>query len=1327
MATIDLSAPDNRYYSGYRDVDGKVHGPRLVDTEVAFATYGVPIPQLCGINRLSGNTIWAKPLKENSTTIRGIIRTTYTGSWAVAFGRPVSLDAIGTDLIRVWLNGRLVFDARPTSRGIINGFNHTWYEGSETQVADGTIIAEEGIANVPAFRGIMYLVIADLDLATFEDRIPHVSVEIGDIASITDTVTQVVTASDGNNAGGAMMDWPNERVYMLNNTGANNYIKVYDISGDSASLISEIEANTSPPDGLPSGIQASVFGHCYVPWIGLLFAHTDPILRITDTVSGYNPLTAEIEFPNAGTFSQSFQMVPTRCNTIAGEYTYILNRSALFGLEILQISPDASSGVVTNATMTAKTGVTEAICPGPRDQTECSFFVAEGDSLHKVVIKPALIANGLDSGFDITEDYIPYAGVETTIIRGVQYDVINNCVYIFYDEEARKVSLDTLADIWNVNDPAAGFPDTAMLWQSEIQTGKLVYVKSDGDFIEWDLARGTYNNYAGSSAIISDGSSIVSGVREYGIGFGVSSGTFAKSYYRDTTQDTLNLGDIIRYYGVQAGYLDADITIDASVTENVVGFLIDESQTFNDIIEPMRALFGLEILESGDKLVVYSKATSYTTPDFTITEDELIPDGPGGNTFKVRREEEGLMPNRVSFTYIDSSLNYEWATQNVSRPRNSTAQVNNSDNSKDWKLPVVMESSQAKYAAYRALMNPFQARKSYFFKLGKEYMNVEPGDVISITFNSIAHLVQVVSTTISKRGFEIEIEGQDFQEYEDFTTVAFPGNAYDRVITNTDLFKGVPMFFETPLPIYENDDQNSLSDSPTPWLYYFVVPKAITTDFNVNARAQYSIGYDNRTGADPNYSAADGLFDIAVPWGSLTTILKTPRSLSGLDRKNTITFKPKGGDVSLLSNATTDQMLSGSNRAVIMTWDSCEVIGYETVTTNLDGTIVLSGLQRGLAGTDFFVAGGTRSLGNNTTAPSTFNFNLDSAATRGSNRSYIQAADSRVRTRLGPDEDLWPAGSTITFLSPNWVKLLRIPYEQGYRQEINFRVPTDFVSTADAQVYSRPMFCWSTVAGRAKQIRAERNSDGDITVKWTRTYRPGYEWPTNGDGDAEFEDKFYKNHWLILMYRKDSVGQALIKFYTPFANIDVNEYTFTQAEILAAAINTQTRTPYQYTGSPLVNGNPPVYGTPQLTYIDGDMNDTVEGYSEGANGSGANGTFFGPLTTVAPPQNFGILSGMVNGDDKNFAAFSEVDIVIRQITDIGDLIGADTLMETTNQSFVTDTYGQSLGRLTIDNELLVYNSGFVPDNITEIDLTRDVDYKVRYGPAIRESVKIKDV
>src|SRR5690606_14664554 len=78
---------------------------------------------------------------------------------------------------RIWENGKLVYDARNRQEGesdedyearvlASNEYEQTFvfYPGSEDQEPDPTIELDKGIGNVPAFRGLCYIVYPDRQL-----------------------------------------------------------------------------------------------------------------------------------------------------------------------------------------------------------------------------------------------------------------------------------------------------------------------------------------------------------------------------------------------------------------------------------------------------------------------------------------------------------------------------------------------------------------------------------------------------------------------------------------------------------------------------------------------------------------------------------------------------------------------------------------------------------------------------------------------------------------------------------------------------------------------------------------------------------------------------------------------------------------------------------------------------------------------------------------------------------------------------------------------------------------------------------------------------------
>jgi hypothetical protein len=54
-----------------------------------------------------------------------------------------------------------------------------------------------------------------------------------------------------------------------------------------------------------------------------------------------------------------------------------------------------------------------------------------------------------------------------------------------------------------------------------------------------------------------------------------------------------------------------------------------------------------------------------------------------------------------------------------------------------------------------------------------------------------------------------------------------------------------------------------------------------------------------------------------------------------------------------------------------------------------------------------------------------------------------------VRERLAPLSSLWGTGAVVALLSTNWTKVLRVPPEQTGGKEFNFRVTTDYITSAE--------------------------------------------------------------------------------------------------------------------------------------------------------------------------------------------------------------------------------------------------------------------------------------
>ncbi len=147
---------------------GKVDRFRLTS-----AGEGNPIAQVYGRMRLGGQIIWASDFAEVAT-VTGGGKGGAPGPEATEYSYSVSV-AIGlcegeiTRIGRIWADGEEVAP---------DDLNMRVYRGRRNQLPDPTMEAIEGAGNVPAYRGTAYVVMENLSLQQFGNRVPQFTFEV---------------------------------------------------------------------------------------------------------------------------------------------------------------------------------------------------------------------------------------------------------------------------------------------------------------------------------------------------------------------------------------------------------------------------------------------------------------------------------------------------------------------------------------------------------------------------------------------------------------------------------------------------------------------------------------------------------------------------------------------------------------------------------------------------------------------------------------------------------------------------------------------------------------------------------------------------------------------------------------------------------------------------------------------------------------------------------------------------------------------------------------------------------------------------------------------
>ena len=204
MATILLSAAGAAIGSGFggtalglsgsvigraiggavgRSIDQRIIGAgsdpvetgRIDRFRISAVGYGVPMREVWGRMRVAGEVIWASRFNESMQSMRqtgggkGSPKpVTQTFSYSVSLAISLCMGE-ASSVGRVWADGVEIAK---------NSLNIRFYPGNEDQLPDSKIEAVEGVGFAPSYRGTCYVVIEELQLSRFGNRVPQFSFEV---------------------------------------------------------------------------------------------------------------------------------------------------------------------------------------------------------------------------------------------------------------------------------------------------------------------------------------------------------------------------------------------------------------------------------------------------------------------------------------------------------------------------------------------------------------------------------------------------------------------------------------------------------------------------------------------------------------------------------------------------------------------------------------------------------------------------------------------------------------------------------------------------------------------------------------------------------------------------------------------------------------------------------------------------------------------------------------------------------------------------------------------------------------------------------------------
>lgn len=994
--------PDDRYIPGYSKVeadgDVTVVGPRLKDLNIPFSLYGLPIPITFGVRRLYGNLIWTVPLRENvkkkkkggkGGAKKKTVNYEYYATFAVGFGYPGIQDTGARDILRMWADGSLIYDRRSSGQTKIAGLSFVFYPGDETHEPDPTIEEYEGDGLVPAYRGLMYAVIKDLPVGPYGDRVPSISIEVGDVTAPVTSITNIYPDAVGGlrDQYDILPDWSRLQAYTLYANSSYDTLRTYDLVNNSVVGYSEI--NPAPGVGWSvndtsveagdlanlSGFNNTVCTPGYIPWLGKIIgtpsasgavpifladAHSGVVThwigcKVTTTAPAFpaNEVAITDTYPFfKGNITSPSYFTPQLVYGTYGADTYIFCQSNTYDdLIVLHLrSRDDLFDMLTY-----EEGVTyQEIVQGTQGIGYSDVYLVGGSTIYRVRLDAGAKRQRLGSE-DVVTGYTKTTWKSMgSGIRSVFYYKPEDSLIVFLDSGGvYKYDCSDGTEIYNTTVSGtlmdAHSPNKYL---SDFSNGSIAWDDGAGTIREFDIAFGTvtahtdqYDGYFATEVHYDSVSKSFIGIGTSGTGANGTDQTQSKAdavtrlYFDRLGDERIPLSDFLEGVSVFAGYDPSEIYVDPGITDEIDGALITNITTFRNIMSPVTTLYRIDMVESDGKIKFLRKALGYSSTDFTISDGEtLLPsEDPEAVTVTVRREEEVVVPERVNVRYLDKSLGYQWSMQFSTRSR--AIETNQSNTQITYEVPIIMSASEAKTLSYRSLWTAWNSRVSYSFRVNQKFMKVEPGDVGTLAVDGIQYTVKAMEVTYHN-DHSLSIKASNFSSDENLTILADAGSGYPQTIP----YGLGASAYVLDIPLLKSiHDINYANQFP---VYVRVGPNIATSAWTGGSMFA---SYDSLNYIEEVSNTFDGFVGIVI------TVPTVPDSILQIDNDNDIVVYLKEGDSTILTSATESELLNGANTAAYGRNGRWEVIQFRDVTDNGDGTYTLSGIMRGRRGTDYAV------------------------------------------------------------------------------------------------------------------------------------------------------------------------------------------------------------------------------------------------------------------------------------------------------------------------------------------------------------------------------------
>jgi Putative phage tail protein len=905
--------------------------PNLGDRHVQITTHGASIPMLFGAVRTAGILVWAAELAEGSSGGKGgpPAQAEYVGTFAVAFARN-RLNGFR----KLWFNGVLVFDDTLNEDAAIPRVEYEFYDGGEDQLASPTIESYEGAGEVSPMRGTAYLVLKNIPLGNYGNRIPSVEAEI--VSAQTWGVGAQQSLDDEDAVAPSDYNWhrifvTTDRQYLLigsDNSGGQLSYRTFDpFSGQygAATVLAGTNENN-----FADAIYVEETGDIFVCEAGSL---QTTVMRFTpDSAGALVDSWVCSDFDKWPTGVSGAYMVFDR--SYPGINLVFASQFSTLNLQRIDLTTNAlgkTSSSVTYATGFASGGrhfcialsafgfQQIALTPGNPNAASWEPKTLSG---HAYLHIESAYASGPPDAPEF--DALPESAVwERGAATSASYPRA-----AFDSKRGRWLILDRDGANWFLEDaagetPSAGATLTALGAAIASHFDVLYSSGMDAFVVAIDTARawvlGAEDlSYHISAGVLPDATGGLPAMRQSLTDPGaviMGGRPFLNAPWRLYEQPlySTTVGEAVQALCIDAGYVADDLDV-SELTQRLRGFRVVEQGAYAGAIGQLGSVFGFDVVEESDKLVGKLRGRAAVA---SYTSAECIVDSPGARPVEQTRADEATLPRRLTLTVPELRMDYQPGSQLFQRQtaRNGQDQSAQAD--------VVLTADEAKRAVDRLGYAAWAERISYRAALAGSGRRLAGADVITID----GVRMRVIGKTLDGMVARLELVDDDDGTFDQRAAGAL--SEWRPQTPARAVAVEMALVFS---PMLRPTDSSYGA-------YWAAWPRA---GFSYRTARLLEAPAD---GSNPYTDKGSSIGGVGSTVGQTTQALGDWTGGRVFDHVNKVRLHPLNGEFESITPA---QAVAGGNAIMV----GLEMMHFTTATVVSGGGVELSGLIRGVGGTE---------------------------------------------------------------------------------------------------------------------------------------------------------------------------------------------------------------------------------------------------------------------------------------------------------------------------------------------------------------------------------------